>query len=50
MNLTCGVCYQIFGLGIEFKLLNRFKVLDPDGNNYFTAQELQVGGSDEDDA
>jgi hypothetical protein len=35
---------------VNFLLLNRFKILGPDGSNYSIAQEAQIGGSDGDDA
>ncbi|KAK9920434.1 hypothetical protein M0R45_028989 [Rubus argutus] len=31
-------------------ILERFKILGPDGSNYSIAQEAQIGGSDGDDA
>jgi hypothetical protein len=31
-------------------LLNRFKMLGPDGSNYLSSQEAQAVGSDADDA
>ncbi|KAB1218725.1 Protein yippee-like [Morella rubra] len=31
-------------------ILERFKVLGPDGSDYLSSQEAQVGGSDADDA
>ncbi|XP_041027651.1 protein yippee-like isoform X1 [Juglans microcarpa x Juglans regia] len=31
-------------------ILERFKVLGPNGSNYMSSQEAQVGGSDADDA
>ncbi|KAI4353307.1 hypothetical protein L6164_002266 [Bauhinia variegata] len=61
VDIFCVTCGSIVGWKYEaayekaqkYKegkfILERFKVLGPDGSNYFIAQELHGAGSDDDD-
>lgn len=50
-KLTC-LGYSVLGIRgvLLISLLSRFKLVGPDGSNYFASLEAQVGGSDPDDA
>ncbi|XP_059667974.1 protein yippee-like [Cornus florida] len=62
VDIFCVACGSIVGWKYEaaheksqkYKegkfILERFKVLGPDGSNYIVSQEAQMGGSDGDDA